>query len=195
MRELDSIHSAASRFTVAAVALIATLLGLLHPAAAQIVYTPVDIQIYDSIYSLDVNNDGITDFSIASFQGKICNCKGGGCWHTWGIDETTLGGNGVVGNPPSPLKLGREIGPKQVFYQGKGYLIYGLVSCGGKLTREGKWGGRNVKTAYLGLSFQINGETHYGWAEITLNGGVDATLTGYAYEATAGKSLTAGQTH
>jgi hypothetical protein len=53
---------------------------------------------------------------------------------------------------------------------------------------------------YLGLKFQINGETHYGWARLNVQ--VNTTkltiysrLTGYAYETTPNTPIAAGQTH
>jgi hypothetical protein len=60
---------------------------------------------------------------------------------------------------------------------------------------SGTW--LNEDNHYLGLSFQVNGETHYGWAKLS----VDAvnvplfrvTVTGYAYETIAGQSLAAGE--
>jgi hypothetical protein len=56
----------------------------------------------------------------------------------------------------------------------------------------------NVSNRYLGLSFKIKEKTHYGWARLSVQVGyvyIRATLTGFAYEDTAGKSINAGQTH
>jgi hypothetical protein len=57
---------------------------------------------------------------------------------------------------------------------------------------------RGTATGYLGLSFQLNGETYYGWAQLSVNKksgkGITATLTGYAYEAIPGMPINAGQT-
>jgi len=56
----------------------------------------------------------------------------------------------------------------------------------------------NVKNRYLGIKFEINGETHYGWARLSvlvqLPLTVTATLTGYAYETVPNKPIVAGQT-
>jgi hypothetical protein len=60
----------------------------------------------------------------------------------------------------------------------------------------------NVSDRYLGLRFQINRETHYGWARLSVKfrGGSpmyrtwEAHLTGYAYETIAYKGIFAGQT-
>jgi hypothetical protein len=49
------------------------------------------------------------------------------------------------------------------------------------------------KTGYLGLSFQVNGETYYGWAYLRVGEGT-GTLLGYAYETIPGRAIKAGQT-
>jgi probable HAF family extracellular repeat protein len=52
-----------------------------------------------------------------------------------------------------------------------------------------------VQQRYLGLEFQINGETHYGWAELSTNGYSDVnTLYGFAYETIPFKGIVTGQT-
>jgi hypothetical protein len=57
----------------------------------------------------------------------------------------------------------------------------------------------NVKNRYLGLSFTIHGEGHYGWARFSVQVAkrpfkLIATLTGYAYETIPGKAIIAGAT-
>ena len=48
---------------------------------------------------------------------------------------------------------------------------------------------------YLGLEFQINGQTHYGWAELSTYGRTGVNfLYGFAYETIAGKGIQTGQT-
>jgi hypothetical protein len=48
-------------------------------------------------------------------------------------------------------------------------------------------------TGYLGLQFEIAGDDHYGWAEITLNDDGTIELARFAYNDVAGESITAGQ--
>lgn len=55
-------------------------------------------------------------------------------------------------------------------------------------------------TGFLGLQFLINGETHYGWAAVSvvfvdskIPWTLSATLTGYAYETVADQPIVAGQ--
>ena len=65
---------------------------------------------------------------------------------------------------------------------------------------KGPW--LDVVNHYLGVNFQVNGQTHYGWARLSVllhcgrGGGCTfvVTLTGYAYETIPGKSINAGQT-
>ena len=66
------------------------------------------------------------------------------------------------------------------------------------------WGGSghggnwiNVTNQYLGLKFEINGKTHYGWARLSVQAvyyTITATLTGYAYETIPNKPIIAGRT-
>ena len=63
----------------------------------------------------------------------------------------------------------------------------------------GSWAGFDI-TRFVGIRFQINGETHYGWARLTVRFGtysyVDALLTGYAltYDTIPDKPIVAGDT-
>lgn len=60
----------------------------------------------------------------------------------------------------------------------------------------------NASDRHLGLQFQINGETHFGWARfnVRFHKGApkdrtwEAQLTGYAYETTPNKLIKAGDT-
>ncbi len=57
----------------------------------------------------------------------------------------------------------------------------------------------DMKDRYLGLTFQINGKTHYGWARLKIlprhhPPQIGALLTGYAYETIPGKPIVAGRT-
>jgi len=69
-------------------------LALTEQSEAKIVYTPVTVQL--SKYSLDVNNDGITDFTL-QLQGSFKHDEG--C-HSWNISaylsDVATKGNGVV---------------------------------------------------------------------------------------------------
>ena len=58
--------------------------------------------------------------------------------------------------------------------------------------QSGPWLGR---LGYLGLSFQVNGQTYYGWALLKCAGkSIVTTLLGYAYETIPGRAILAGET-
>ncbi len=60
---------------------------------------------------------------------------------------------------------------------------------------HGVWA--NVRNRYLGLKFQFSGETHYGWARVSVKRQANhftALLTGYAYETTPNTAIVAGET-
>ena len=54
---------------------------------------------------------------------------------------------------------------------------------------------------YVGLEFMVNGEAHYGCAQIQIDvscgitkGSMSTTLVGFAYDTVAGRSINTGQT-
>jgi hypothetical protein len=68
-------------------------------------------------------------------------------------------------------------------------------TTGGTSYVHGYWA--NVRNRYLGLKFQIAGQTHYGWARLSVQRKefhLTAVLTGFAYETVPNKEIKAGQT-
>jgi hypothetical protein len=107
------------------------------------------------------------------------------------------------GDEAAALAAGATIGSSQRFVGtghsvGMGARVFYLSNT--KQNWFGPWldGGKGVKDRYLGLKFKIDGEFHFGWARITVattaHHGFKTTLTGYAYETVANKSIRAGQT-
>ena len=202
----ESVRQRLNRFAIATIVVGVGLLVLARPADAEVVYTPTNITIGPNArYNLDLNNDGITDFTISSFfQGDSGPC-GAPLHATASVAERPASGNGAAGSPPSALGAGDHIGPKQSFYRGTGTLESDVMTryefCEIQNDYSGKWR-RSLR--YLGLALQINGETYYGWAELQIMwvphfGGTPftafaATLTGYAYETIPGMKINAGQT-
>jgi len=189
-----------NRLAIATILAGVGLFALAWPAEAEVVYTKVNIHIgANSSYNLDLNNDGIIDFTIsASVQyGGVC-CHDGGCIHyyTTSVDETPASGNGAMGSPPAALRSGDQIGPSQTFYGGTGILrSYYKNPSKCQPSATGEWVTHSIH--YLGLALQINGETCYGWAKLKVDVNpftASATLLGYAYENTPGMPINAGQT-
>jgi hypothetical protein len=179
----------------AAAAAGAGLLGLAQPAEAQIVYTPAHVVIgFRGSYGLDLTNDGTINFTLRNDVELTTST----------LFSTLLAlpepGNAVEGvrfrshDFAYALKLGGSIGSKQNFV--RTYPVMGLVigpPAGPQYS--GSW--IHVSNRYLGLRFQINGETHFGWArmsvQLSVNHRVEALLTGYAYQRQPNTPILAGQ--
>jgi len=193
----QSTHRRLSSYALAASAAGVGMLALAPPSEAEIVYTPPDRIVVISkghSYNLDLNHDGITDFTL-----QVRTFSGTSTFSSV-LSARPAAGNGARGfetaqGAPwaSALKAGAVIGRYQYF---PGKLMAEIVdTAGGSVISAGSW--LNVKNRYLGLSFQINGKTHYGWARLSVEkvqGALTAVLSGYAYETIANKSILAGKT-
>jgi hypothetical protein len=177
-----------ARLTYIAAMVLLVALAMTQPSEARIVYTRAHVVIsQNNYYYLDLNHDGVTDFAI----------KNPWTYRRFRLYASAAAGNGVVGNVGSngaqaaALIRGEQIGPSQMFEAPDATMR----ECVRFAICWGDWD--NVTNRYLGLKFIIHGKLHYGWARLSVqfNGVIfTATLTGYAYETTAGKSIKAGQT-
>lgn len=92
----------------------------------------------------------------------------------------------------TPLQENTEIGSSNSFHMynaAEGYANADLYSY-----QNTAWSG---KTAYIGVCFQKDGATHYGWIKtqcIVNSGNCIFKVFGIAYEGTAGKAIKAGAT-
>jgi hypothetical protein len=152
-------------------------------AEAEIVYTPTHTVIGPrSSIELDLNHDGVNDFLVSRWL------YGNGSHLT--IDQQAPA-NGILGHGAA-LPAGVRIGPQGAFV---GYASMASdVTISGESFSDGPW--KNATNRYLGLRFSVNGETHYGWARLTVTakGEIVATLTGYAYETVPNRPIIAGKT-
>ena len=168
------------------------------PAAASVVYTPANIAVGSSGYAIDLNHDGIPDFTLNIFvlgesDGII------------GILNLRLDvpGNGVrptqqLVAEAAALPQGARLGPLKSFtsalstYGGVAMYARGEFSHTGVKTSfsDGPWVKQTNK--FLGLKFLIGDRFHYGWARLTTTTG-GTVLTGYAYESDPGHQILAGQ--
>lgn len=198
----ESLQAKLNMYGIAASAAGVSLLALAHPAEAKIVYTKAhQVLGTNGVYNLDLNHDGTTDFLLLESGTVTFN----GTRASNYLRVLPALGNQVEGRIlrnrrhfAAALQQGASIGPGDKFIGGNGYgqsMVATWVSdCGGG--PAGPW--YNVSNRYLGLKFQVNGETHYGWARLTVqlpgNFLIKATLTGYAYETEPGKPIPAGKT-
>jgi hypothetical protein len=180
-------------YSVAAGAAGVGLLALAQPANAEIVYTPANVTISTrgvSSYALDLSGGGTTDFFLSAISKESVDTSGG---TSRIIARAAARGNAVVGygGNAAALTAGQHIDAQRKY---KGSMMASLHTfIGTEFTFRGQW--VNVKDRYLGLEFQIDGQTHYGWARISVVGKtMTAKLTGYAYETTADTPVAAGKT-
>lgn len=184
-----------NHYALAASAAGVSLLALAQPSQAEVVYTKTHAVIGENgVYNLDLNHDGTIDFLIQEMDD-------GGFPSSNALLADPALGNGVLGfrNDASALQTGASIGPKQKFvagaYNGEAMVTITHSTTGGTSHVRGKW--VNATNAYLGLKFEIHGQTHYGWARLSVRRHyfhITAVLTGYAYESTPNTAITAGQT-
>jgi hypothetical protein len=184
-------------YAAAASAAGVSILALAQPSQAEIVYTPTHQTVRGPL-ALDLNNDGITDFTINNL---VSSCSTG--------PDCILQNLVVSPNQPNrvwvtygglsfaqALPLGEKVGPTDKF----GSIFVQMDRC--KATRSsfylsGSWPETNNR--YLGLEFSIDGQTHFGWARLSVKIAgryckVAAVLTGYAYETVPGVPIRTGNT-
>lgn len=155
-------------------------------AQAEVVYTPTNVTIGLVAVPVDLNNDGTADFQILIREcGSRSLC----------LDIDALAtGNGIRGARSTVAAefFGARIGPGEQFLTGSGNPSYGNLMANYNSGSAGPWA--HTSNRYLGLRFVINGETHYGWARMSVNFHHSAIfLTGYAYETIANKNIAAGE--
>jgi len=206
-----SVSQQLNAYALAASAAGVSLIALVQAAEAKIVYTKTNKVLYKwhDFASLDLNHDGIADFVLGIVHSTYPGS--GGKLAAFKAHASTQ--NSVRGTSkrfwaaayPAGVRIGSK---KKAHYEGappkssnRGALMEhgcGLSSTSVCRNSEpfGNW--LDVENRYLGLAFQINGETHYGWARLSASvnaaGRLYAVLTGYAYETIPNKAIKAGQT-
>jgi hypothetical protein len=212
----DSLNRQLNSYALAASAAGVGALALAQTAEAKIVYTPAHVILQaNQPFPLDLNHDGIVDFYLFHGYNKYDSSENS----LQACRSISYNSNNEVGCRSNPMALnairatesmgkswGAALRTGARIQNGKpflrdthpvnlGYVISTLF--------HGPWanGGKGVKNRYLGVKFQINGRSHFGWARKTVtpkfNGAqwaLTTTLTGYAYETIPGKGIVAGKT-
>lgn len=177
------------------------LLALAQPTKAQIVFTPVSVTVENGTVPIDLNHDGITDFSIVD-KALTGSC----CFYTQvlrvngndNLGAGVLGGRGAA----AALRAGNVIGPGDPFQNVQNTSANMATAFNDSNSFFYVFGEfANTTNRFLGLRFQFSGQTHYGWAQFTFvqagfNGSipyVTAHLMGYAYDTVPNQPLRAGQ--
>lgn len=208
-----SLNRQIGLYSVAAAVAGVSMLALTEPAVGEVIVTkktlPVPVAPEGSpkpVY-LSMANNGINNISFSLTQGSMNPGR------TLMVRAADTKNDGIaMGGTWDPYALalaqGAQIGPANAdfFYTGLGE--FSATSNGVKYCK-GYWaaplqrdvGCGTVTNKYLGVSFSLNGKTHYGWIRLivrtnsNLNGPkLTATVTEYAYESVAGKAIKAGST-
>jgi hypothetical protein len=191
----ESVYRQLNKYALAASAAGVSVLALVQPAEAKIIYTYAHKSIGPKIF-LDLNHDGVFDFKFINGRAVYTFAPSTWAWlDVYGVRPA----NQIEGRA-SALLAGAYIGPKGTFSGGEQVMAtvwYKMFSQ----RYQGPWvgaTGAGVKHRYLGLRFGINGKIHFGWARldviISRPATIQATLTGYAYETIPGKAIIAGAT-
>jgi hypothetical protein len=196
----DSLHQRLNAYALAAGAAGMGVLACTQPATAKIVYTKAHRVIgLHSSYNLDLNHDGINDFTISNTTHGHTSKRFFALFEepavgNSGMATLSRGGQYLLA---TALKPGTVIGPEGAFVEGKGDLA-GIISAYFFYAVFGQW--VNAQQRYLGLRFKIKGQTHYGWARLNVEVdyppplAIHAIVTGYAYETIPNKPIIAGKT-
>jgi hypothetical protein len=184
-------------YALAATAAGVSILALASPSEGKIVYKQAHRVIGDGAsFNLDLAGDGTVDLTIVNQHHHHCTTDGF-CSSTQFLNAKMAGANQVVYNVYGAvaMKPGMQIGAKNVWRGGLQNMAVMLGSFGTSGV-GGSW--VNVKNRYLGVKFDIKGQTHFGWVRLNVQVQIPqiitATLTGYAYETVANQAITAGQT-
>jgi hypothetical protein len=163
-------------------------------AEAKVVYTPTNVSIeYNKSTPLDLNNDGTADFSF-TFREEASHS-------IVLVVIPEVQGNGVRPGQPFgaaagffgvPVGAGEKFVSNPTPSYGPGVSMARSFGYGNSTAFFGPWA--NTTNRYLGVRFLINGQTHYGWARLSVSKGLQAVLTGYAYETVANKTIIEGHT-
>ena len=161
---------------------------------AQIVYTDIipdsTTIVGGNFYDLDLNNDGISDFKI---QLKI---SGGTSFTSQQVSVSPVTSNGVAGDTVGMYVYPFALNAGDTVKLGLQFNLTSNQSMGsyfGPGASYGNWIGATDK--YLGLSFYIGPDLYYGWARLDIDSVADKfTIKDYAYNATIGAPIIAGQT-
>jgi hypothetical protein len=186
-------RSLAAAYVVAAGAAGVGILAL--PAQAKVVYTPANQQIRPNIgLSLDLTNNGIANFVFSNFYSSTSSTLDLSVGPANAGNEIFSTGGGSHSVFAAALPAGVVIGPNGKFEKRNGAGIANGEDVNGVC--QGPWVHANDR--YLGLKFTISGETHFGWARLSVNcvypHPINALLSGYAYETVADKPIVAGET-
>jgi len=154
-------------YALAAAAAGVSILALTAPSEAEIVYKQTHRVIGDgSSFNLDLTGDGTVDLTIENKHHHHCTSDSF-CSSTQFLNVKMAGANQVVYNVYGAvaMKPGMQVGPKNV-WRGATQNMAVMLGSFGTSGVGGSW--VNVRNRYLGVKFEINGQTHFGWVRLNV---------------------------
>jgi hypothetical protein len=191
-------------YSLAAAVASVSMLALAEPASGEVVITrktihvPIHPYLMPDPTKISMAGNGVDNFSFVlasvSFDGGLRSFQAFGATQSDGVIA-----GGTYFAEALPLTRGAKIGPSANFFFGPEIdLVEGTNTSNGVFYSRGYWKG-NLTNRYLGVRFQLNGQTHYGWVRMTVTSNVnlnkptlEATITAYAYETVPNKPILAG---
>jgi hypothetical protein len=148
---------------------------------------------FDVFTPLDLNSDGIVDFTfVANVYSIGSRAESNNQYLIWPSGGSNVGGD------IEPLSEEFEIGPNSgddswIDWFGDGEGFDNLITClsgSGGYTCAGRFVGQR---AYMGVSFAIDNQIHYGWIDLLVDSDHPyAEIYGWGYETEVGASILAG---
>ena len=200
-----NLNKSLLNYAAAASAAGISLLALASPAEAKIIYTPANIPIplNGGVAQLDLNNDGVIDFSFYNASGdfaarhkKPARPPLGGFFAYMEVIPTQASNEAGAITSFTGVECAAELPKQREIDRNKNWQPNALdmFVAGGDYTSPGSadcpWRGANNRGGFLPLRFTLGGQLYYGWAHIKLTGG--PTIVGYAYENVAGTGIMSG---
>ncbi len=138
-------------------------------------------------YNVDIS--GETKFTVR-------HLKYDATWSSGAIsNKTTYAywvGNNSAYSGVSALNLNDPVNTKTNWGQYSSSSNWNLASYFSSSSYGGNFPGTSGK--YIGIKFQVSGNTHYGWIQVDIPADVSSvTISGYAYNDTPAGPITAGQ--
>jgi hypothetical protein len=192
----ESVNRYLDMYALAAGAAGVTMLALVQPAEAKIVYTRANHRIpTNTVFAIDINHDGIFDFefsyrtashtSVSSIYARL-RVKGIQRGNkVWAVRSA---GHSCA----AALPKNTRVGPKSPFQSGS-LTMFERNSHAGVGSYFCPWFNPKYQPSYLALKFVIKGQVHYAWARVDFVHGAE-TLISYAYETVPNTPIITGKT-
>ena len=204
MQKNNTIESKIKRYS----ALAGGITAVAGVSNAQIVHTDINpdtlITGNGAVYNLDVDNNGVIDFTFNTIASSIT--------YNSGSSSTFINFSGAYMNPaasgnsmmistygPMNVPAGSAIGSSGSFTSSGGWVglvaDISYVSSSSTSSYSVSIGNFLNTDGFVGLKFQNSGNTHYGWVRIEVaNDGAVISVKEYAFESTPNTAINAGET-